>query len=46
VTSAIQLDEAAEIEMLLKKVSDLKVRAYDAFENVITDHTRKLLGRV
>jgi uncharacterized protein (TIGR04255 family) len=45
-TSAIQLDEAAEIEMLLKKVSDLKVRAYDAFENVITDHTRKLLGRV
>ena len=45
-TSAIQLSEPAEIDFLLKKVNDLKVRAYDAFENVITDHTRKLLGKL
>ena len=45
-TSAIQLSEPAEIEFLLKKAGDLKVRAYEAFESVITDHTRKLLGKV
>jgi uncharacterized protein (TIGR04255 family) len=44
-TSRIQLHEAVELETLLEIVRDLKAKAYDAFEKLITDHTRKLYGR-
>jgi hypothetical protein len=43
--SRIQLDEPAELTALLEIVQDLKVKAYDAFEKLITDHTRKLFAR-
>lgn len=43
--SRIQLDEPAELTALLEIVQDLKVKVYDAFEKLITDHTRKLFAR-
>jgi uncharacterized protein (TIGR04255 family) len=44
-TSRIQLNEPADLEALLEIVRDLKTKAYDAFDKLITDHTRKLYGR-
>ena len=43
--SRIQLDAPAELTALLEIVQDLKAKAYDAFEKLITDHTRKLFAR-
>jgi hypothetical protein len=42
--SRIQLKAEADVETMLEIVQDLKNKAYDAFERVITDHTRKLLA--
>jgi hypothetical protein len=42
--SRIQLDEPADLTALLETVQDLKAKAYDAFEKLITDHTRKLFA--
>jgi uncharacterized protein (TIGR04255 family) len=44
-TSRIQLHEPAELETLMEIVQDLKIKASDAFEKLITDHTRKLYGK-
>ena len=43
--SRIQLHEPAELDTILEIVRDLKTKAYDAFEKLITDRTRKLYGR-
>ena len=42
--SRIQLNEPAEPDVLLDTVRDLQAKAYDAFEKLITDHTRKLFA--
>jgi uncharacterized protein (TIGR04255 family) len=44
-TSRIRLHQAAELESLLEIAGDLKIKACDAFEKLITDRTRKLYGR-
>ena len=45
ITLRIQLHDPAELEPLLEIVRDLKMKAYDAFDKLITDHTRKLYAR-
>jgi len=41
--SKIQLNEPAQLEAVLEAIENLHARASDAFETIVTDHTRRLL---
>ena len=42
--SKIQLDEPPDVAATLGIVADLEAKASDAFEKLITDHTRALFA--